>query len=311
MMLMATVYARRVKFLPTETIKISPEKLITEFDSEAPRDMKILLRLSIARILQNCGKYQQAIEFYSQAIEIADQIKERHYYIDELLARSYEGRGRCKWELKQFSQAIDDLYKAIDGYMQIEQYQNAFNIFQEYQSLYTIWLKEKKSQKYLQAGISFIEKTLPLIEEHSQELRIEQPEDFLNRIYFFMGLGYREIGDFHNAGENFKTAGEKIKNKEPERAAVNFLEAGECFQKANEVNNAYLAYIEVKGIIISLENTPSFNNLIESLRNKYLPLINTMIDFLQTNFPGSEKKFIRRIKKLMGLPSHRISMQSP
>ncbi|OQX83868.1 MAG: hypothetical protein B6D53_01445 [Candidatus Omnitrophica bacterium 4484_49] len=271
------------------------QKLITIHDEEASSTERIHLRVSIAKVFQDWGKYPEAITYYSQAIELAKAIENRGYYIEELLARSYENRGKCKWALRQFEDGIDDIYHAIDGYIQIEQYPKTWQIFKEYETLYTSWLKSDQGPEYLTAGISLLRKILPLLEINAETLGISDPENFLGRRYIYIAMGYRKIGDFHNAGKMFQKAGEKLKEKNPLLAMVNFLGAGECFQKAKESNYAYSAYLEVKGILLPLEQSEQLPEMLEKLQ-KHLPLLILMLDFLKEKFPNREEKFIKKLE---------------
>jgi tetratricopeptide (TPR) repeat protein len=290
-------------------------KVIGIYDEEASPTEKIHLRVSYAQVFQEEGKYAQAIELYTQAIELGSEIENRSYYIEELLARSFEGRGKCRWKLNQFEAGIEDIYHAIDGYIQINQYNEAYKIFKEYESVYTSVLKFQRPPKYLiKAGIDFMNKTLPLIEINADKFEeIKNLDDFLGKRYTFIALGYRKIGDFYNAGRMFQKAGDKFRTENPLRAVINFLEAGECYQKAKQTNYAYTAYIEVKNILLPLQDSEKLQEIVTNLQSPphRLALLNLMLKFLEDNFPKAERTFIRKLKNWLGNTLQKINMQSP
>lgn len=293
------IWARRIKVSDLDFAM----EVIEIHDQEAPPTEKIHLRVSYAQAFQRKGKYAHAIELYTQAIKLGSGIENRSYYIEELLARSFEGRGKCRWKLNQFESGIDDIYHAIDGYIQINQYDEAYRIFKEYESVYTSLLKSQQPPEHLiKAGIDFMNKTLSLIEINADKFEeIKNLDDFLGKRYAFIALGYRKIGDFYSAGTMFQKAGEKFKTQNPLRAVINFLEAGECYQKAKQTNYAYIAYMEVKGILLPLQDSKKLQEMITDLQSHphCLVLLNLMLIFLEDNFPNTERTFIRKLKKLV------------
>jgi len=151
------------------------------------------------------GNYDEAIEFYSLAIEAAD-------LPDRSLAYVYNNRGASYRNLNRYNQAIEDYDAAI---RLNPEYATAFynrGIAYDRKGFYglaiddfdtAIQLNPDLSDAYIQRGLAYVNdgRYNIAIENFSQAIRLD-PE--LDSAYFNRGLAYHFKGDSNRAAEDIR-----------------------------------------------------------------------------------------------------------
>ncbi len=286
--------ARRIREFTTE------DRAKVYFDEKATPLSQIEYRLAWGRAKLDEGRVSEAMQYFSEAIELIQHgsyPKNKTYYVDELQAESYRWRGRCCIIQHDISQANKDYLSAIKIYVQLEQYGEAFSIYQEIKEFNIEILKTSRNREEIKSVAELFQSSIPLLEVLSAKFSLGD-KLFIPEIRFYTGLAYRKMEMFTFAGFQFKTAYEETREIEPERAFVLALEAGECFIKAGEFGEAYNIYMEVKNLLMG------HNLITDRTIQKTAPLLRVLIKFLKEGFPRTEEKFIRFLERLVTSAVH-------